>query len=143
MSERRSSASRTKASGLNRAIVTFKIGYKVYLMTDEKGVAVRYPTPADALRHIGKVRANAIASGFMAALVSDVLVDFRIQPASVIGEEEIGSIMERFGHVCGVALGDSQYIIKMHYGGLEPKAPLKAWPKGPTRGIGGKRKQLV
>jgi hypothetical protein len=131
------------ASGFKRAIVTFKIGFKVYLMTDEQGVTVRYPTPAHALRHIGKVRANAIASGFMAALISDVLVDFRIHPASVIGDEEMGSIMERFGQVCGVALGDSQYIIKMHYGGLEPKAPLKAWPKGPTRGIGGKRKQLV
>jgi hypothetical protein len=112
-------------------------------MTDEQGVTVRYPSPAHALRHIGKVRAGAIASGFMAALVSDVLVDFRIHPASVIGDEEMASVMERFGAVCGVQLGGSTYIIKMHYSGLEPKAPLKSWPKGPTRGVSGKRNQLV
>lgn len=110
-------------------------------MTNESGLTARYSTLSAAVRHLGKVRANAIGSGFMEALIGDVLVDFRIHPAKKIGNTQMGTIMQRFGEVYGVPFGQGLWITKMHEGGVEPKLPFRV--ERPRSSTGAHRRQLV
>jgi hypothetical protein len=110
-------------------------------MTREDGATARYPSVKAALGHLGKVRAQAIGSGFMEALISDVLVDFRVHPATKIGDTRMGSIVQRFGDVYGVPLGSGRWLVRMHESGVEPHLRFRV--EGPRPRGGARRSQLV
>lgn len=87
-----------KSIRYNQAIVSFKMGKTVFLMTDRGGIPKFYSSHKKAMKAVEESRAMAIATqqDFMAALVGDVLMDFRVH--YVQGFDQLaGSHQIRFG----------------------------------------------